>query len=261
MNPSTKKILIGLGVGCSVIIVLGIIGIVIVGYYTTQMVQDMAANLENPTPAAQKALGTETMPEGFEPHMAFKIPFLMEMVVLKEVQPGETSPETSTTTNGLAIEKDMPNNGIVYLNMIRFNDANKAEAFIRGEGQGQEGADQSGADALREAGINLNVDQKLGNGQFTVGGTTYHYVNLVGNFEMTPNPGQDGQQLNQVRGLGSLILAECPNDERFRMFYWFAQDGTIEAAADGVIDQTGTGKPGDPERMQQILTPFNVCPQ
>lgn len=253
MKSSTKKVLIGLGIGCSVLIAIAVIGLVILGYYAKRTVEDLQSGVTNPGPKALKSLGAEEFPPGFAPHLAFNIPFFMDFVMLKELKPGETLPQEGAGNLDESGNLDLkdPESGMVYVNMIRLNNSAEAESYIRGEA--------GSTDALREAGINIQVDQQLNNGNFQIGDTTFYYTNHVGDFEMSGMQGAENASFDRIRGIGSLIMADCPNDDRFRIFYWFGKSESLEVAPGETIDLTGTGRPGDPERMQEILNYFALC--
>lgn len=251
MKASTKKLLVGFGIGCSVLIVLAIGAMVAVGYFAKKSFDEMAEGMKNPGPAAQKALGAEELPPNFEAVFSFKIPFIAHMTILKELQPGEQpapAVEQGPTQDGELKEPDMPKNGLIYFNVIRMKEAGDIRSYIKGETTEEA--------SFNDAGMNLNVQRELGRGHFQVGDTTYSYFNHVGEFELNDAPTNSS---GQTLALASMILAECPSDDRVRIFYWFTSAPDLDTQSGEPMDLTGTGKVGDPERMQSIMEYFNIC--
>ena len=224
----------GLGIGCLVLVIIGAVVIGVGSYYVYEMGKEIQADLENREQAAKKILKTEALPSGFVVHQAFKIPLLMEMVIFKKDAPD------------VQVRDEMPDSGMFYMNIINFGNSQKmedAEAYFRGE--------TTDSQVLRDAGINIDTGTVLANGVLESNGATYLYSTHIGRFDIQG-------KTRTAETLACFVMIKCPDSERMRVLYWFDQESiVVEEGAEPVLE--GTGKPGDEQRLREIVDSMNFC--
>jgi hypothetical protein len=201
----------------------------------TQRFEAEARDPEARGDRVMSVLGTETLPEGYYPMMAFSIPFVMDTAMLTDEQP-----------QGEGTEPNFGDRGFIYVKMLRLPGGDEEELRDYFEGRTDD------TEVLRDNGINLDVDEILGRGAIDEAGAELMYVVQRGGVSM--GGGRRGRERGE--GLASMTLIECPDDSRVRIGIWFIADPDPEAAAES-LDLTGT--PGDPTAIADFYSHFNLC--
>ena len=167
----------------------------------------------------REVLGTEDLPEGYHEVMAFRIPFLVQAAILYGGD-GES--------------------GLIYVQALD-NDQDRRALRDYFEGKTSDPA------VLAENQIKVEIDEIIGRGVVPGDGATLLYLAQRGKIEVEGFHGE---------GVTSLVLVECPDDERNRVAIWFAPDPTPDLP---VAETDFSGTPADPEALAAFMGHFRFC--
>ncbi|MCG8455138.1 MAG: hypothetical protein MI919_02585, partial [Holophagales bacterium] len=169
MAKSKTPAWIWIGCGCLLCILLIIAALGGLGFagftYFEGLVSDMA-DPESRTQAAMGLMGAETLPEGYRAHAFFRMPWIMDIVVLTDggsaaETEGESFEEKAETLKNLLVQQSMMGpNLIVYLK-LRGRGAEPLEPIISGR--------QRSNGANVDLGMELEAEERLGEGDLEVG--------------------------------------------------------------------------------------------
>lgn len=235
----TKTVFAYIGIGCVVIVGLMAIAAGACGVWVYSEAQRFEAEVRDPEARGDRVLsvlGTDTLPEGYYPMMAFSIPFVMDTAMLTDEEP-----------QGDDTEADFGERGFIYVKMLRLPGRDEEELRDYFEGR------TDNTDVLRDNGINFDVDEIIGRGMIEEADAKLMYVIQRGRVSM--NGGRGGGR-GRGEGLASMALIECPDDSRVRIGIWFGPDPDPEAEAE-TLDLTGT--PGDPAAIAAFYGHFDLC--
>jgi hypothetical protein len=218
--------------GCALAILVG--GLVLVGgaLWFYRGMRKLEAELKDPaarTEGARKILGAERLPEGYHAMLALSIPFVMRIAVLTTDPPG---PQGQIQGFGAK--------GFVYAELIG---PERDEEQLRDYFEGR----TSDASVLRRSGVSIDAGEVLGRGVVPVGEARLLYVAQRGGISVHGAHG---------RGITSIVLVDCPADDRVRTAVWFAPDPAPEAAA-AALDLAGT--PADEAALAAFVGQFRFC--
>ncbi|HHN75300.1 MAG TPA: hypothetical protein ENK10_08745 [Acidobacteria bacterium] len=224
------------GVGCLSVVVLVLVAGIAGGIWIYRGVRQMAREINDPEVRTSKALeilGTDSLPEGLGVATAFAAPLgLFEVVVLSDQQPGP---------DGRC--EGFDDQGLVYIEFIRTGRDNKDLQQLRDFFEGR----SDDADALRNAGIDLRVEEMIGRDHFVIpGGEVFH-------------AGQRGKirfGRETIDGLLGLEMIECANDDRIRFAVWMNRDPDSRTPVES-LDLAGTS--ADAAAVRAFLAPFSFC--
>lgn len=222
------------GVGCLIAVFLVIAAIGSIVWYGFRMVREIEETMENPaarTEMALELLATDEIPEGYNALVAFSVPFLMETVVLSDREPDEDG----------RIE-GFDERGFIWVKTLTFGEQER-ELRDFFEGRTDESA------LLEQQSIRVNAREFVGRGALEEAGRTLRYVSYRGDLDTSA-----GSELDE--GLTSMILVECPDDERMRMGIWFGPDPDPDSPPD---DADFSGSVADEAEIQAFMRPFDVC--
>lgn len=220
---------VGCGCGAALsLLLLVIMGLAWFGYSRGQRFQD-----ELRDPAARDArsrdiLGYRQLPEGYHPLGGFSLPWVQEMAMLSDREPG---PDEEVTGPADAFGR----RGFVYLNARSSDErAREVEAYFEGESERTaffEDVDE------RFAGESI-----LGRGHLRAGGAEVRYVAELGRMSLRE------EELPTVL---TRLLMVCPEKKRLRVAMWF------EPAPEAEGELLGT--PADPAALRRFLDHFRLC--
>ncbi len=227
------------GVGCAVIVLLGIVGVVGVGLWLRQVGQEISEEMQDPVKRADKAknlLGIESLPEGYHTGPSIPIPFLGDFILLSDT---EWDPETEYANR--------PSRVFMFMNFRSLGNDKELDELFAGE--------SSSSDFWARfdfGGIKLTPGESK----------PFKHGNMAGNgydidFALMRSPvGLDGR--NQT-SLLSLLRVRCsPDDGRLRLAIWMMDD----PAPDMPPEQADfSGTPGDETAIQGFMRPMQPCPQ
>jgi hypothetical protein len=220
--------------GCGVALVLGVVGMGAVGYGLFRWGKQIESDIKDPatrTAKVKAVLGADTLPDGYHPVVGLSIPFVMEMAMLSDREP-----DLEGHGRGLG------QRGFLYFHYVSVSPDEKA---LRDYFEGRTSDDS----ALRRAGVNFRFkDQEvIRRGVVQTSGHPVLYLAQRGELEMDDD---------HRRGVNSLLLVDCPQDDRMRMGIWFGPDpdpGTPAATANL------QGSPADEKALTAFLAHFHLC--
>ena len=225
------------GCGCVSLVLLGLATCVGLGLAGKRWAENLETSMTDPVARTEKAaeiLGTDAFPENYHAMMAMEIPFLMKMALLSTEEPDE---------NGQI--NDMGEEGLFYFDFIRL-DSGELRPFFTGETDNPR--------ALRDADINLDLDERLSNGQVASANGNILWVSHLGEIGFAANQSDEG--------IATLFLVECDTDKRGRFGAWYGPLPEAALAEDAPRDLTTldyTGTQADPSEVDSFLGRMTFC--
>jgi hypothetical protein len=222
------------GIGCGVALVLGVVALGVLGYGAFRWGKQLEKDLKDPatrTAKVKAVLGADTLPDGYHPMMGMSIPLVMEMAMLSDRAPGADG-----EVHGLG------DRGFMY---FRFLHGGSNEKELRDYFEGKTNDDS----VLRRHNMNIRVhDQEvIRRGVVETNGYPVMYLAQRGDMQMNEA---------RTRGVNTLLLVDCPQDERMRMGIWFGPDPDPHAP---VATVNFEGTPADEKAVTAFLGHFHLC--
>jgi hypothetical protein len=215
--------------GCAVLGIVGIGLAVAGGLWLFRSAKRFEAELKDPQKRTERVLEilhAERIPDGY--HAMLGLSLGIKFAILSDRGPD---------ANGEI--KGFDDRGLIYTE-IPLIGANEDELRAYFEGRTDDPS------VLSDNNIHLDVEQILARGVISLDGWSLLYVaqrGSVSTHEVT------------AEGLTSVVMIDCPDDEKFRVAVWFGPDR--EPGADGELDLSGT--PADEAAIAGFFAPFRVC--
>ncbi len=234
MNNKKTSPWVYVGIGCVVIVVLGIAAFAALGFFGYRWAKQLEADMKDPKARAAKTmevLGCERLPDGYHPMVSVSIPFVMDMAMLSDEEPDE---------DGRV--RRFGRRGFLY---FQFLNPRSDEQELRDYFEGKTNDDA----VLRRNGINIHVRSKefIRRGVLPMKGYTLMYLAQRGGLDLTEG---------RTDGVNVLMLIDCPEDERMRMAIWFGPDPDPEAP---LTKANFAGSPADEEALKAFMEHFAFC--
>ncbi len=219
------------GLGCGGLLLLGILVIGGIAWFVARKVDAFEKGMKDPVvrkQEAQRLLGAQSFPEGYEAQMSLSVPLIMEMTLLMG-------------------EEGTPNvgNGFVYIHML----VEQASQELRVRDY-VEGPNNTSPGSLVGNDFRLDVTETLGRGELPFEAHTVRYVSQRGTFTFSNSGGES------VQGLSALALFQCKKGSRMRLGVWFTPDPAPDTKA-GAPELEGT--PADKEAVRRFMSHFHPC--
>ncbi len=179
----------------------------------------------------------EQLPAGYYPAFAMSMPLgFMEMAMLSDRDPG---------TGRSGPNQDFEERGFMFMTMRQMRDnKEKMARFLRGEAPRPEDSGWS------QSNVKFDPKEVVRRGTVTVNGTEVLYS--AGRGEIRRRRREDRH------GLVTMVMPECPHDDRLRFGLWFGPD----PAPDKPVAETDfSGTNADPAAIQEFLGHFQLCPK
>ena len=222
--------------GCGGLLLLGglaIAAIVLVFLKKADEVSDDMANPIARTEKVKKALGAQTLPDGYHAVMTISIPMLMDTTVISTKDPSKGSDGASSKRMFMYIR----------LRSATARDAQDMRDYLEGR------TDDDSAFARSK--LQLKTEQIVGRGPLELpNGQKLLYLSQRGELHFGSN-NKKGEP-----GLNALVLFECPTQSDVRMGIWTTPDTSPEVPLEQ-LDLKGT--PVDPEAIRSFMSHFNPC--
>jgi hypothetical protein len=163
--------------------------------------------------------------------MALSVPFIMETVILTDLEP---------TENG-RLDR-LGERGFIYFKTLSVGDQEQEmRDFFDGDAENPE--------LLNQSSIRVDAREFISRGTIEEPGRTLRYVAYRGEI--------NGQmQANVEDALTTMIMFDCPAAERVRMGIWFGPDPSPDTPAD---ETDFTGTVADEDAIQRFVANFDVC--
>lgn len=224
------------GCGCTVLLLLGLIGAGVVFLLGRQMVEGMKAGVEDPEARAARSrevLGWEELPEGYLPGITVRVPFVMTMTMLGDRELPEGDPIEGGDLDGL-----FGTRGFLYFKVRAFG------------GQPEEVEENAELD------FEFDPERRLADGEVEVGGAVVGWVARIGVADLAEGP---------ARAISTDLSISCLSDPYVRRGIWFEKAPealTGEGAAEPSGEEEAAaleGTPADPEAIREFLDHFELC--
>jgi hypothetical protein len=229
LNQSQKKTSpwVYVGIGCLVIVVLGLAGIATLTYLAVRKTKQFAEEMKDPRAREAKVkavLGGESLPEGYHAVVGFSIPLLMDMAMLSD-----EPPDAAGHTRGPG------ERAFIYLNLLsQGKDQRELREYFEGK--------RDDAEVLRRVNVHVDSREVLKRGAFDHdAGYKVLYLAQRGDMSM------EGKRRH---GLTTTMLLQCPRDSRMRMGIWLGPDPGGQELA---------GTTADEAAMKAFLGHFKPC--
>lgn len=224
-------------IGCGSVLLL--VGLLIAGaaLFIFKKADETSDDMANPvarTEKVKKALGAQTLPEGYHAVMTISLPRLMDTTVISTKAPGKGGDAASSRRSFMYIR----------LRAATARDAQGMRDYLEGRTD-----DDS---ALTRSKLRMRTEQLVGRGAVDLeGGRRVLYLAQRGELQFGGNSSS-----KEGPGLNALVLFECPTQSDVRMGIWTAPDTSPEVPLEQ-LDTRGT--PVDPEAIRSFMSHFNPC--
>ena len=218
--------------GCMAFLVVGGIG---AGFLGFTALQDYTENLRDPESRNQRAqdiLGTHELPAGYTTQLYFRIPKLLEIVLLTDGEPAVW--EEGEEVNGDDLTREQLGDSL-FLYLSVWDQDNTIDPF----------APETNDRVRVDSGFRVESDELLGEGELLTAGGQVEYSNHRGELNNT-DLGE------RYKGVYSQLEIHCESDDpRSRFALWFKRGKDLTDLA---------GTPADRQALERFLQPFDVCP-
>ncbi len=224
--------------GCAALVIGGFLGL---GLFGAKIAKDFEEELRDPVKREERAreiLGAEELPASFRAQLHFKIPLLLEMVVLSDGEPIEFDDQ------GAEVESEhLGENAFIYLSMRDVGDAREDfESILEGDTRHLDNV---------QIDLDFRSDEVLGRGEIDIPPQHLRYVTHRGEF-------RDNRESST--GTYSVLLVDCPGSSKIRAgFYWRSHEEGQEP--EGLAAAEGGDLSGTPyeEGLRQFVSHFELC--
>jgi hypothetical protein len=221
------------GVGCLALFVVCVLGAVAGGFWIYRTARQFEAQQADPdarTAKVLRILNGDRIPDGYHAVVGFSVPYVMDVAILSDEAP---DPDGRM--------EDLGDRALIYVQMIR---TGQDEQALRDWFLGR----TTDPKVLADNHINVDVDEIVGRGVLELNGASLMYLAQRGR---VTTQGYSGS------GIASIVLIDCPADDRTRMAIWIVPDEKPDVPV-AEVDWTGT--PADPEELGRFLGGFRFCP-
>jgi hypothetical protein len=224
-----------IGCTCAGLVILGMAAFSAFTYFAYRKGKEMEKTWSDPKAREQKArevLAYDELPEGYYPLGAMSIPFMMDMAILGDEEPPAGSKPDD--------HQGFKERGFLYFKVRRMGKGDQeVRDYMAGKGKKP--------DWLKG---NADIDEQevLRRGEVDANGQKIAFSASRGEIR------QDGER---KEGITTMMLIDCPQDDRVRFGLWFGPDPAPETPAEQ-LKLAGTN--ADPEAIRAFASHFRFCP-
>jgi hypothetical protein len=226
-----------IAIGCGSLLLVGGLFIGIIVFFVFKKADEFKEDMANPvarTEKVKKALGAQTLPEGYHAVMTLSIPLVMDTAVLTDQDPN--APEGTDKTNERTFM-------YIRLKTASSSDVGEFRDYLEGR--------SDDASVLARNNLDMRTDEIVGRGGIDLdGGRRVLYLAQRGELRTNNSDRDNGP------GFNALILFECPKKSDVRMGIWTAPDNSPQTPIEQ-LDLKGT--PVDPEAIRAFTSHLYPC--
>jgi hypothetical protein len=224
-------------IGCGSLLLLGGLFIGAIVFFAFKKADEFQEDLANPiarTEKVKKALGAQTLPDGYFASMTLNIPLVMDTAVISTQEPGAAGGVDKSTERMFMY---------IRLKSATSGDVKELRDYLEGR--------TNDVAVLSRSELNIDTKEIVGRGALDLeGARRVLYLAQRGELHLGDRKDTDGP------GFNALVLFECPNKSDVRMGIWTTPDVSPEVPIEQ-IDLKGT--PVDPEAIRSFMSHFNPC--
>lgn len=224
-----------IGCGCLLLMGLAFGAMVAAGFLGVSAFKGYVEDMKDPASRdarAREILGASQLPAGYSAQLFFRVPWLIDMVILSDGEP------TTVENEGFDLDDEsFGEHAFFFLILHRGElDEEELEKMLRGE-QVEEGV-------RIDLGLETESDEELARGSFEIPPQKLTYVAHRGEIELEDRP---------LKGIFSRVFVECPGDDLSRLAIW------IERRKEDGEPLPVAGSPADEEVLRRFMESFNLC--
>jgi hypothetical protein len=225
------------GIGCGVLLLLGLGAAVAGGLFLFKQTQQFQEDMANPvtrTEKVKKILGAQTLPEGYHAVMSLSVPAIVDTAILSTRAP-DAPPSGQTGGERVFM--------YFFLKPSSVKDAEELRSYLEGK--------SNDPSVLTRNNVQVGENEPIGRGVIPLEGRRVLYLAQRGEMQT-----QHSEDEGQGSLLNSILFIECPGQNRVRMALWMAPDPAPGAPLEQ-LDLKGT--PVDPEAIRAFMSHINPC--
>jgi len=223
-----------IGCGCAALVVLGMAAFASFTYFAYRKGKEVEKTWSDPKAREEKArevLAYDKLPEGYYPLGAMSIPFLMDMAMI-----GDDPPPAGAKPDG---EQGFKERGFMYFKVRRMGKGDReVRDWMAGKGKKPD---------WFQGDTDVENQEVLRRGELDAGGQKIVFSAMRGEIH------QSGER---KQGITTMMLIDCPTDDRVRFGLWFGPDPAPGEPSDK-LDLAGTN--ADPDAIREFASHFRFC--
>ncbi|HEX8703600.1 MAG TPA: hypothetical protein VF815_32490 [Myxococcaceae bacterium] len=226
-----------IAIGCGSLLLIGglIVGAIV--FLVVKKVDEVKDDMANPiarTEKVKKALGAQTLPDGYYAFMTLNIPLVMDTAML-------TTDDPSTPGSDKAKDRLFM---YIRLKSAPSSDVDEFRDYLEGR--------TDDPSVLERSNLDIRTDEIVGRGAVQLDGER-RLLYLAQRGVLRTN---NSTSKSDGPGLNALVLFECPTRSDVRMGIWTAPD-TSPGVPLAQLELKGT--PVDPDAIRSFMSHFNPC--
>ncbi|HWM95064.1 MAG TPA: hypothetical protein VN493_30190 [Thermoanaerobaculia bacterium] len=222
-----------IGCGCAGLVILAMAGFSAMTWFAYRKGKEIEKTWTDPKAREEKArevLVYDKLPEGYYPLGGISIPFVMDMAMI-----GDNPPPPGAKPDD---HEGFRERGFMYFKMGRIGDEKEMRDYMEGK------VDQP---EWIKGNTDVDAGQVLRRGEVDTAGQKILY---------TSSRGKVNHNEREIEGITTMMMIDCPQDERVRFGLWFGPDPKPGEPAEK-LDVTGTN--ADPEEIRRFASHFRFC--
>lgn len=225
------------GIGCAIVLGFGVVMIGGIAFWGYRTVKNLEREMKDPAARLEKVksvLGCTELPEGYHATMGLTIPYVMEMAIISDIEPGADGSGESGRR-----KKVFGSRGFIYVKTLRGRNDEKLDEYFEGK--------TDAADFLRPGRVDVEPGETLTRGSLERSPMKLRYVAQRGSIRV---------RRDRVDGVFAVMQMECPEETKLRLGIWFGPDPDPDSSAE---DANLTGSPADPAAIDTFISHFSPC--
>ena len=244
-HSSSRSIWTCLGIGCLVLIIVTVVAVVGGGYLVYRNAKRFADEMQDPQARSErtmKALGAQSLPEGYYAMGSFKIPFLFEMAMLTDQLPDEMQPDGAEGVESSGRAESDPAKMFIYLEVISIGEKQQElRDFFEGK--------RDSTDMMENVDVDFRRGDVIDRGSIDNPDQPFLWVASRGTVTTEDHHGA-------YDAIITMTLIECTSDDRMRMGIWLVPDASADLE---LAEANYAGTSADGPVIEEFLGHFSLC--